>query len=121
MSPFPELIVIKIGARLWKLYADYKYKDITVPKGFVTDFASVPSLFWIIVPPDGEYTAAAVVHDFLYCLQDRTRNEADNIFLEIMRELGVSAWKREVMWLAVRMFGWIPWNKKEKNCITVEI
>jgi len=39
---------------------------VTVPAGFVTDLASVPRLLWAIVPRDGLYNGAAVVHDFLY-------------------------------------------------------
>ena len=39
---------------------------ITVPAGFVTDFASTPRAIWAILPPTGRYQLAAVVHDFLY-------------------------------------------------------
>lgn len=37
----------------------------TVPKGFVTDLASVPSVFWSVLRPDGEYAYAAILHDYL--------------------------------------------------------
>lgn len=36
-----------------------------VPRGFVTDLASVPRLFWMALPPCGNYTPAAVVHDYI--------------------------------------------------------
>lgn len=51
---------------------------ITVPKGFLTDLASVPKLFHGITPPDGPWEAAAVVHDFLYQLRPRGIDEVDS-------------------------------------------
>jgi hypothetical protein len=46
---------------------------ITVPAGFVTDFASTPRAIWAVLPPFGTYQLAAVVHDFLYWDQGCTR------------------------------------------------
>lgn len=37
-----------------------------VPKGFVTDFASVPEILQGLIPPTGRYGKAAVIHDYLY-------------------------------------------------------
>ena len=67
----------------------------------------------MIIPKSGKFNAAAVVHDYLYFSKLRTRQEADKIFLEAMECLDVPLWKRRVMYRAVRMFGWIPWGKKE--------
>mgnify|MGYP003393857503 CR=1 FL=1 len=114
MSTFTDpLTVTKIDARHWKVSRDFRYyvgqEDssdcIDVPEGFVTDFASVPRPFWIIFPPDGQYTQAAVLHDFLYSEKKRKRAECDRIFLEAMTVLNVPPWKRWVMYLAVRIFG----------------
>ena len=44
---------------------DIGYK-ITVPAGFVTDLASIPRPLWVLWPPFGKYTRAAVIHDWLY-------------------------------------------------------
>lgn len=89
---------------------------VSVPEGFQTDFASVPCLFWPILPPVGRYSKAAVIHDYL-CAQceeynyqyDRydikTRKQADEIFLEAMTILEVKPWKRRVMFTAVRLWG----------------
>lgn len=124
MSSFTKpLIVSKINNGSWKTYRRFTYyidyvggDSITVPKGFITDFASIPRMFWIILPPDGEYTQAAVLHDYLYFKQSRSRKEADQIFLDAMGVLEVPNWKRYPMYHAVRMFGWIPWrNHKKRN------
>ncbi len=84
---------------------------ITVPKGFVTDFASVPWFFWRVCPPVGEYNEAAVVHDYLYSEVRFSRRADDWVFRHIMRWCGVSWWKRQAMHRAVRLGGWRPWRK----------
>lgn len=76
-----------------------------VPVGFVSDFASVPRMFWWVVPPWGRYSPAAVLHDWIYFTQIVNRLEADQVFRDHMGALGVSAWKRNAMYRAVRIFG----------------
>jgi hypothetical protein len=82
---------------------------ITVPAGYVTDFASVPRLFWRVEPPFGIAAPAAVVHDYLYSsggLEGRyTRLQADEIFREALAVLGVGVVKRNLMFAAVRVGG----------------
>lgn len=83
---------------------------IEVPQGFETDFASVPRFFWRVVPPWGRYSPAAVVHDYLYSTGKVSREEADRAFLTLMQRLGVPAWKRSIMYWAVRWFGGPAWE-----------
>jgi len=123
MSSFTKpLIVKKISWNTWELYTPFEYyvgdeKDndiIIVPKGFTSDFASIPRFFWQILPPFGNYTAASIIHDWGYHTQDRTRKEYDRIFLNAMGILGVPFWKRRIMFRSVRIFGRFPWNKRAK-------
>jgi hypothetical protein len=58
---------------------------IDIPAGFVTDFASVPQIFWSIIPPTGTKTRAAVIHDYLYTAHPQGRPWADKVFLEAMK------------------------------------
>ncbi len=88
---------------------------IVVPKGFVTDFASVPQLFWNILPPWGTYGKAAVLHDWLYKTQEFSRKFSDDLLLEGMKVLGVTAWKRNVIYWGVRIGGWMAWNEHKKE------
>lgn len=95
---------------------------IEVPAGFDTDYASVPRLFWSLYPPDGSYTPAAVIHDALYFYQAKgegaprwiTRAEADRVFLEAMTALGVPALRRRLLYSAVRVGGWVAWNRNRR-------
>lgn len=85
--------------------SDFRLAPIVVPKGFETDFASVPRLplaFWLTGDTAHQ---AAVVHDFLYVKGTGTKEEADSIFLEAMKVIGVPLWRRQLMYAAVRLFG----------------
>lgn len=112
----PLMVEILPNGRSARLIHPYRVgtaagRIIDVPQGFETDFASVPRLFWRIVPPWGRYSPAAVVHDYLYHTGKVSRKKADGIFLELMAKLAVPLWKRYVMYWAVRLFGWFAWNR----------
>lgn len=78
----------------------------TVPAGTVTDGASIPRLFWSLLPPLGRYGYAALLHDYLYQTGAVSRKETDLVFLAHMKQLGVPFPVRWAMFLAVRGFGW---------------
>lgn len=89
--------------------------------GGVTDFASVPRIFWPIIPPYGRHGHAAVIHDELYRLRGSlperqlTRADCDRIFRDIMAVDGVRWTRRWVMWLGVRIGGWLPWHFGDRS------
>jgi len=83
---------------------------ITVPAGFVTDLASIPRLFWNILPPFGKYTEAAVVHDWVYRNHLFPRAICDAILLEAMQLCGVNWISRQIIYRNVRAFGWAAWG-----------
>lgn len=111
-----------VGNDQWKLWQPFIYDNppvkITIPVGFITDGASIPKIMFIrrFIGShwSGNYGKAAVLHDFGYFSQIRTRKEVDRIFLEGMKILGVSRWKRGTMYNAIRLFAWIHWNKRKK-------
>lgn len=100
-----HLILTPDGFKTWRLVSDFKTSYCTVPRGFITDLASVPRFLWTIIPPFGRYSQAAVVHDFLYEIPEYPRKEADRIFYIMMLEYGTYPWKARVMYWAVRVFG----------------
>lgn len=91
------------------------FKPVDVPPGFVTDLASVPGVFWSIASPQGRHGVAAIVHDWLYWHQDRTRAEADLVFARIMRDLNVSTFKRWVFYYAVRLRAGQWWEQYARD------
>ena len=120
MSSFTSPLIVKVLDnhkfelfRPFTFHIDSKHSSrmIKVPKGFITDFASIPKQFWSLIPPYGKHTKAAVVHDYLYKNHSTTRKEADQIFLKAMEALGVNPIKRGLMFNAVRAFGGKAWKK----------
>lgn len=120
---FPDPLIGKfIGKNQWAVLNDFryhspKYMTITVPKGFVSDGASIPSVLWGIIgsPWSGRFPSAAIIHDYLYFSQRFTRAQSDEIFLEGMQLLGVNLFKRRLMFAAVRVFGWLCWKKRKEK------
>lgn len=91
---------------------------LRVKKGFVTDFASVPRIFWnVIAPTHGQHTRAAFIHDALYSARALSRTECDWMFLQIMQDCGVSWIKRNTMYSAVRTCGGFVWMKHTPESI----
>ncbi|MDR1279491.1 MAG: DUF1353 domain-containing protein [Opitutaceae bacterium] len=124
--PFALLTETILGEeRQLELAAPFVFESDTLGKieledGFVTDMASIPRLFWRIFPPSGRYTAAAIVHDWLYWFQAKeshltpkiriTRKQADNVLMEAMTALGVPWLTRQTIYRAVRVGGGIAWR-----------
>lgn len=87
----------------------------TVPEGFPTDLASIPKAFQNIASKLGKNIKAAIVHDYLYAQGFTSKKLADRIFLEAMKECGVSFWRRRLMYVAVKYFGGAAWREHRKK------
>ena len=112
---------------------------VTIPKGYVTDMASVPRGCWAFIAPF-DVARAAVVHAILYekiNTQYKTildsaaaeegpatkkerevyREIADHVFLEGMNasEPPVPSWKKYAAYWAVRIFGRWAINSSAKR------
>jgi hypothetical protein len=85
---------------------------IVVPAGFVTDLASVPRVPIAYMLAGGTSNEASVVHDFLYTQHSVDRATADAVLREASAVTGVPAWRRAIMWAAVRAFGGSHWDSK---------
>jgi len=79
---------------------------ITVPDGFVTDFASIPRIARFLITGHGHDRWAAVVHDYLYSVR-YDRKMADAIFYEALLISEVNKIKARAMYRAVRTGGWM--------------
>ena len=79
---------------------------IRVPAGYLTDFASIPPDFWWIVPPFGDQTEAAVVHDWLFAVGETgAYNHANKVFHYALVEQHVPVAKADAMYRIVETFG----------------
>lgn len=127
MTTFPTIAVTKIneGFNLYAVYEDcYVSAIVTIPKGFVTDLASIPRSLWSILPPHGASFSASVLHDYYYTVhpmemwqlqhpdyfdkpysQAEERKVADQIFYDNLIAAGISKLQAKTMYAAVRLFG----------------
>jgi hypothetical protein len=105
---------------------EWRGESIVVPKGFDSDYASVPRLLWRAIPPH-YYPHASILHDWLYTVRLYDRATCDRIYYEAMRSLQQSDSERRksgrfgsirnvwmdvygwlyarTCWLGVRLFG----------------
>ena len=120
-----KLVQLKTG-REWELIEDYHYHrrpntTITVRQGFVYDGASIPRIFWRLIGPPaaGKYAHASLIHDWLYTEKSLfkkgrptkiSRKEADDLMLAMMKEDGVSWWRRNAIHRGVRIGGGRAWR-----------
>ena len=103
------------GGQQWRLleplvyYSAILIRRIELPAGFVADSYSSPNtLFgsWIVRGIDRR---PAFIHDKLYAERATTRAVADRVFLEAMEAVGVSSWRRALIYRAVRLGGAFHW------------
>lgn len=119
--PFLTSLIVKADyGSQWALDQDLIYQTphdglITVPRSFLCDLASIPRIFQLLIPVNDTHRQAATLHDWLYYkkgvigLHTYSREQCDKLFLQAMKETGVSAWKRFAMYFAVRVGGYIAW------------
>jgi len=78
---------------------------INVPKGFITDGVTIPWFFWWFIPPWGQETAAAIIHDYMYYTRQYDRKTCDLIFLEGLEVMKTPYLTRTFAYCMVRWFG----------------
>jgi hypothetical protein len=116
---------------IWKLWR------VTVPVGFITDFASIPRIGRSIIQKDGPHRLPALLHDYLYkhagripglyfepnvafpknkkhrhmVTVDYTRKDADEAFRDFLIQSATNKTVRIILYRFVRMFGQMSWRK----------
>jgi len=133
-----------VSGRKYQTMRDYVFdlfdgSSARVPQGFIYDKASVPRAFYNLLPPNGDDTAAFLLHDWCYIqkgsIYDTTgtkrtisRKRSDFLMftyqyllldINTTKLYDKNLWKRlriVTMYLGVRAFGWYYWSdtKTEK-------
>lgn len=87
-----------------------------VRKGFVWDASSTPRFLWWLLPPEGDFEIASLIHDYLYMHKWMSRKDADKEMLIWSQKVNstkkislknIDNWTR---YIGVRAFGWLVWN-----------
>lgn len=113
------LKTVKVGPKLWMLLAPMKYTTprgkFVVPKGYLTDHASVPRLFVRIVPPvQSAIAEASVLHDWFYNNDSPSvpKDFADECLKELTIANGGTKALAVTAWGAVRGAFWTGYRKE---------
>lgn len=124
----PELVALAEHPEpeKWVVLSPLTWKDerceIVVPRGFVTDLASIPAPFRPFFKRNGKSRKAAILHDWCYAValpspvnRERvmTREEADALFRDALAVCGVWPPARPLYWSGVRLGGWRAWQKRK--------
>jgi Protein of unknown function (DUF1353) len=122
-DPQGSLFVYRFKDPMWALLKpigwrpndpNSKILPVAVPSGFVTDFASIPRAFYSLLRPDGEYTYPAIIHDYLYWTQLRSRVESDEIIRLAMIDFKIDSLTVQIIYRAVRSFGGAAWDENKR-------
>jgi hypothetical protein len=99
-------VILKSSKR--QIYKKCEVLGVQIPAGFTTDGATVPRIFWVIIPPYRKIYPAALVHDFRYHFRNHPqgRSGADKELMHNCKDLGLSHNRHLIVWLAVMLFGW---------------
>ena len=101
-----RVVVQPIDKDKFRLYENYSYKGICVPKGFITNGADIHRILWSIFPPNSpEYLSAVVLHDYLCANVSKYGYEmADKMFYVGMLDIGVAKWKAKLFYISCRIY-----------------
>lgn len=95
--------------------------NIPIPKGFITDGATIPKLFWNILSPFGRFFKSCALHDYICLMAKLKNNEAPNLKEGIniatqyrkradtllslsMKRQGIKLWRRLLIVANVRTY-----------------
>lgn len=105
---------------------------INIPEGFEWDLSSTPRFLWALLPPDGDYELAYLIHDYLYIKKDEmnktftyhglTFNQkfADHEMLKWAKvtngtkKISYRNFDNWLRFIGVRLFGGLVWKGKLK-------
>ena len=94
------------------LHLEIEGDPIRIPAGTITDFSSIPWYGRILVRWS-KVDIAGVVHDWCYQTGASSRARADAIWrlVAMAGTYHANAFQAWVGWLALRVGGWIAWNR----------
>jgi hypothetical protein len=102
--------------------------NITIPKGFEWDLSTAPRFAWSLLPPDGDFELAYLIHDYLWINKEEMATHFeyyDMNFNQKFTDDEMLKWAKVTngtenislrnidnytRYYGVRLFGWLVWN-----------
>ena len=123
------LMLWVFGTRHWEVAKDFNYsinkQNFVIPKGFKFDGASVPKFLAQFLSPVGVLLIGGLIHDYGYKYETlllkngktigiRSRQWMDKTFRDINIEVNGFYFLNYLAYWALRLGGWVAWNKHRK-------
>ena len=123
------LMLWVFGTRHWEVVKDFNYslkgQNFIIPKGFKFDGASVPKFLAQFLSPVGVLLIGGLIHDYGYKYQTlllknkktngiRSQKWMDEVFRDINIEVNGFYFLNYLAYWALRLGGWVAWNKHRK-------
>lgn len=110
---WPCIDARQLGPRRYMLLSDFRWQGVVVPRGFITDAASIPRFAWSWTRPEGIWPAA-LIHDWRFnqCGERGALGiKAANIELyDNVQALGYRKSKAWIVWAGPALWGQRIWN-----------
>ena len=123
------LLLWVFGTRHWEVAKDFNYsinkQNFVIPKGFKFDGASVPKFLAQFLSPVGVLLIGGLIHDYGYKYETlllkngktigiRSQQWMDKTFRDINIEVNGFYFLNYLAYWALRLGGWVAWNKHRK-------
>ena len=124
------------GTRRWEITKDFHYslngENFIIPKGFKFDGASVPKFLAQFLSPVGLLLIGGLIHDYGYKYETllrknkttngiRSQKWMDKTFRDINLEVNGFYFLNYLAYWALRLGGWVAWNKHRKVNAKVDV
>ena len=124
------------GTRRWEITKDFHYslngENFIIPKGFKFDGASVPKFLAQFLSPVGLLLIGGLIHDYGYKYETllrknkttngiRSQKWMDKTFRDINIEVNGFYFLNYLAYWALRLGGWVAWNKHRKVNAKVDV
>ena len=123
------LMLWVFGTRHWEVVKNFNYsinkQNFVIPKGFKFDGASVPKFLAQFLSPVGVLLIGGLIHDYGYKYETlllkngktigiRSQQWMDKTFRDINIEVNGFYFLNYLAYWALRIGGWVAWNKHRK-------
>lgn len=121
---YDDVLIKPCDGRRYKVHIPIRFGNWNIPSGYKTNGANVPRAFWWLIEPNQSNIMPAVIaHDYLCDVADGSVKEnyycnfwvADNILKEHLKYLNQAKWKYNLMYISVRVYHWIKYERKWLN------
>ena len=105
----------------YETFEDYSVgfhdKEICVPKYFQYDGTSIPLFVRLLIgtPFNPRSTRAVLIHDWLHLTHQLSKDEADELFCQLLREDGLDEIRVGLVKLALKCCGGYHWENDESD------